>query len=325
MKKFFLFSFFLIIFCFSFFCFHFALAKTLQFSPNVSLGPFKAGQSVSVPGDFTFLKEYIIAIYKFIIGLSAILAVIVIAIGGIIWATAAGSAGQVSKAKGLITGSLFGLVLTLLSYSLLSAVNSDITNLRFGKTMSDVSNEAVKGCKWQKDKCFTFQNDYTDSGDMFCGAKNNNDDKYCCCGAGTLEEAEREKCSALGDQWNLYGGITASSDYLNYCKNFCAEWNLGSALEYQLEKIDGGVNFLCCKCSYKATYTKNINYITCESNADCKMMNPPGKIEYTCWIKSKFGNNICLKCLSKGLKCEDNSQCCSGTCSLTSSGEKECQ
>ncbi len=172
------------LFCFSFFCFHFALAKTLQFSPNISLGPFKAGQSVSVPGDFTFLKEYIIAIYKFIIGLSAILAVIVIAIGGIIWATAAGSAGQVSKAKGLITGSLFGLVLTLLSYSLLSAVNSDITNLDFqGATVNEIANKAVAGCKWQTSKCDkNTQIDRTSEGAMYCPANGNKTgDEYCCC------------------------------------------------------------------------------------------------------------------------------------------------
>jgi len=182
MKKFFLF-FFLLLFCF--FLFHpAALARTLEFSPNVSLGPFKVGTSQHVSGDFSLLKKYIIAVYKFIIGLSAILAVIVIAIGGIIWATAAGSAGQVSKAKGLITGSLFGLVLTLLSYSLLSAVNSDITNLNFqGAKINKIKNFAVKGCHWQEEECNpNNQDDRTAEGTMYCSVDGNKTGyEYCCC------------------------------------------------------------------------------------------------------------------------------------------------
>ncbi len=305
MKKFFLF-FFLLLFCF--FLFHpAALAKTLEFSPNVSLGPFKVGSSQRVYGNFSLLKKYIIAVYRFIIGLSAILAVIVIAIGGIIWATAAGSAGQVSKAKGLITGSLFGLVLTLLSYSLLSAINSDITNLDFqGAMVKKIKNTPAPGCQWQNNKCdLDYQTDYTQEGNMYCSAQKTGN--YCCCvdkGVDKAKKACKQMDMYFGGMVD-FGGATENegnqAEYMRKCQVTCQnnpglffDQNVNS---FEIIPIAGGERSgLCCSCSK-----------LCESNKDCIG-------GFTCQPVSSGSAKICLPCLKSGEECSSNGECCSNVC-----------
>lgn len=77
-----------------------------------------------------WIANYIGGVYKFGVSALALLSVIVIAWGGIVWLTAGGSATQVSKAKDWILGGITGLILGLSSYVLLVTINPDFVNLK---------------------------------------------------------------------------------------------------------------------------------------------------------------------------------------------------
>lgn len=79
---------------------------------------------VSIP----WIGEYIAAIYRWSIPVGAVLAVIMIMIGGILWLTSAG-AERLSTAKTWITNAVIGLLLLVCSYVILNIINPDLVNL----------------------------------------------------------------------------------------------------------------------------------------------------------------------------------------------------
>jgi len=85
------------------------------------------------------LAGYLAAAFKLGIGIAAVLAVIMIMVGGFRYITAAGGGG-VEDAKRLIKNAVVGLLLTMLSYTLLQTVNPDILNLKLPRV------QIVKPC-----------------------------------------------------------------------------------------------------------------------------------------------------------------------------------
>ena len=73
----------------------------------------------------TFIGDYIIGIYKFMLAAGAIIAVVLIMISGVEYMVKAG-AGQVQQAKERIRNSLIGIVILLSSYVLLNTVNPNL-------------------------------------------------------------------------------------------------------------------------------------------------------------------------------------------------------
>lgn len=78
----------------------------------------------------SWLSEYIAGIYKYSIGAVAILATVVMMIGGVVWITAGGSQTRIGEAKQYISGSLTGLVLVFCSYMILNIVNPDLVKFK---------------------------------------------------------------------------------------------------------------------------------------------------------------------------------------------------
>jgi len=76
-----------------------------------------------------WISDYIVAIYKYGIGLAAVLAVVVIMVGGFIWLVSGGSSTRVSTAKDFIVSALAGLMLALFSFVILYAVNPRLVSL----------------------------------------------------------------------------------------------------------------------------------------------------------------------------------------------------
>ncbi len=73
-----------------------------------------------------FLGEYIRGIYRYALGISGIIAVIVIILGGFQWAASGGSPETISGAKKRITNGITGLIILLGSYSILYAINPNL-------------------------------------------------------------------------------------------------------------------------------------------------------------------------------------------------------
>lgn len=81
------------------------------------------GQTCAIP----WIGEYIVGVYKYIVYIMGIAAVIVLMIGGVRWLTAGGSSSAVEDAKSWITASLSGLLITLLSFLILQQINPKLT------------------------------------------------------------------------------------------------------------------------------------------------------------------------------------------------------
>lgn len=88
---------------------------------------FSAPTEVEIGGvkylQIPWIAEYISAVYNYVLGIVGIVAVIMIAVGGVIWLTAGGSPDRVKTAKDYISGAIIGLFLALGSYVILYTIN----------------------------------------------------------------------------------------------------------------------------------------------------------------------------------------------------------
>lgn len=64
------------------------------------------------------LQQTVIAIIQWILGLLALIAVIMILIGGFKWMTAGGNEEKIESAKKLLTAAIIGLVIVLLAWAI---------------------------------------------------------------------------------------------------------------------------------------------------------------------------------------------------------------
>jgi len=81
----------------------------------------------SAGGDFA---AYILSIYRFGLWTVGIAALLMISVGGYMYITSAGNNTQVSKAKGVITDAIVGVLLALTSYLLLYTINPELVQIK---------------------------------------------------------------------------------------------------------------------------------------------------------------------------------------------------
>ena len=117
----------------------------IEFKPQIPIEGFTGGEIKE-----TFIGEYIIAIYKYAIGVVGILAAVVMMFGGVRWIMAGGNASAISEAKAWIAAALTGLLLTLGSWMILNTVNPDLVNMKPIKPqiIKDTKDD-YENCYWQ--------------------------------------------------------------------------------------------------------------------------------------------------------------------------------
>ncbi|MFA6593697.1 MAG: transglycosylase SLT domain-containing protein [Candidatus Buchananbacteria bacterium] len=99
---------------------------SFTFTPNVAIGGlFTAGAKIPVNADL--LPSYINTWYALLLGTVGILATIMVMWGGFKWLLARGDGGKITDAKSIIFSALAGLALALLSYTLISIINPNLT------------------------------------------------------------------------------------------------------------------------------------------------------------------------------------------------------
>jgi hypothetical protein len=98
--------------------------------PNLSLSTLmeEKDENGNTIIKITWVAEYIEAIYNYAIAIAGIVAAAVLMYGGFSYIMAGGSADKISEAKSWIGASLSGLVLVMLSYTILNIVNSELIN-----------------------------------------------------------------------------------------------------------------------------------------------------------------------------------------------------
>lgn len=135
--------------------------KSLDFTPQVSIpdSNFNRGASTSVGTynsatgkiDSTLLAKYIGAIYNYGLAIAGILATIMLMGAGVIWLTSGGDSGKVSQAKNLISGSIAGLIILVISWVILNTINPELVNLQSIKTTNlNKIEETELVCCWPK-------------------------------------------------------------------------------------------------------------------------------------------------------------------------------
>lgn len=88
--------------------------------------------------------DYVVSIYKFLVGLAAILAVIMIVWGGLLRIFSGGQANRISASNDTIVSAIIGLVLALISVSLLQAINPALTNIEL-PSLTNIGRVSVAG------------------------------------------------------------------------------------------------------------------------------------------------------------------------------------
>ncbi len=150
----------------------------VTFTPRVTVpgSDFEQGAPYTEKGEGLLIAEYIQAWYKFAIAGVGILAVVMIMAGGLVWLTAGGRANQISTAKDWIMGAVAGLVLALMSYTLLDILNPNLVTFESLK-IADIDNVVLDGCIFE-DICAKDEKEIPNN----CGpVKEENKEKKCCC------------------------------------------------------------------------------------------------------------------------------------------------
>lgn len=109
-----------------------ANASDLNFKPQVTVGEFDKDNTKGylVKGDTGMIGAYIKSIYEYAIGIAGIVAAAVLMYGGFSYLMAGGSADKISEAKSWIGAALSGLVLVMLSYTILSIINPKLLDFK---------------------------------------------------------------------------------------------------------------------------------------------------------------------------------------------------
>lgn len=152
------------------------LEDTLNFTPQVTIPDSEFQKGTPIPVDslkdgkiYTdLLPRYIGSFYNYGLAIVGILATIILMGAGLIWLTSGGDSGKISKAKNLISGSIVGLIILLISWTILNTINPKLVNLQPIAVNKLVAKEAnnhyddcccksnlgtgeLSDCKWAKD------------------------------------------------------------------------------------------------------------------------------------------------------------------------------
>lgn len=73
------------------------------------------------------IAQYVSLVYRFLVGFTAVLAVLAITWGGVRWLTSGGESGKIQEARKVIGNAIIGLVIALLSYAGLYLINPALT------------------------------------------------------------------------------------------------------------------------------------------------------------------------------------------------------
>ncbi len=99
------------------------LASPIDFTPAIQIGEQQSGP-VGPDG----IAQYIKNIYRYSVGIGAIVATVLLMFGGIRWITAGGNSSSIDSAKSWIISSITGLLLLMFTYTILYLINPDLVH-----------------------------------------------------------------------------------------------------------------------------------------------------------------------------------------------------
>lgn len=122
------------------------------------------------------ILDFLALIYKFLVGIAGIAAVIAMMVGGYLWLFSGGNASRVGEAKSIIGSAVLGLFLTIGSFMILNLINPDLVNWRFNpskieKPASTSISQATHICSGpERADAINSLTNQKDKGSFLCGS-----------------------------------------------------------------------------------------------------------------------------------------------------------
>jgi hypothetical protein len=101
-----------------------------QWGRCLPAGTSKTEISFGGKSEFSNIGEFIVLMYKYLLTIASIVAVVVIIIAGMQWVTSGGNSEAIGSAKKRIGGAVIGLFIAYMSYFVLNTINPALVNLR---------------------------------------------------------------------------------------------------------------------------------------------------------------------------------------------------
>jgi hypothetical protein len=281
-----------------------AASKPMSMNLEVPIPTLHGGSAtIKFTGDTSPIADYVKAIYTYAVAAVGIVAAVVMMIGGLMWITAGGNASSISEAKAMITASLTGLVLVIVSYLMLNQVNPALTNLQITKISPPESTQtpAADNCSWDiadnntafnpelaSNKC---AKDFNSTAALIpasvgkCGAatptlnaqnKGDGNTTICCC---SLPADTNNNCSWQKEQCS--DAIVKSPNGFHNNDAPYIEASLSAEdRELLLEKCgtNRGDNKYCCCPGSSAASCNIVSPINCQSCSNCQAL--PANLTY---------------------------------------------
>ncbi|MBI2099522.1 hypothetical protein HYT45_03920 [Candidatus Uhrbacteria bacterium] len=237
----------------------------------------------------TNLGDYIAGLYRYSISIAAILAGIMITVGGVKWLTAAGNAALIESAKKTISGALIGLILVMSSYVILNTINPQLVKLKV-PTIRSVPRSALN-----------IRETIVDAGGYRDRTACDNDPLNVCPGGGCVWDSQGQRCTTIagGGRQGELGGVCGPAASPSQPEPTETNPRVGCTgnQEYCVRATagGGGINWIC---------TRGHNGDPCGRDEDCKPIAPEC-VQGRC--QGSSGRVI-------GQECERHDQCGSAFC-----------
>lgn len=101
-----------------------------QWGRCLPAGTTKTEISFGGKSEFSNIGEFLVVMYKYLLTIASIVAVVVIIIAGAQWTASGGNSEAISSAKKRIGGAVIGLFIAYMSYFVLNTINPAMVNLR---------------------------------------------------------------------------------------------------------------------------------------------------------------------------------------------------
>ncbi len=275
--------------------------KTPTTTPIYLESPFP-GMNVTKKGvgsveDFT---EYVLLLYKYLIYLSGIVAVIMIMIAGFQWVSAGGNSSKIGEAKSRITSALIGLFLVFGVYIILYTINPVLVNPVMPK-ICDINSVPLESKT--KETC-------ADDRGRICTNCSENNPSNCYCDSAGVE-----------DFYLISDGWAGQPAYCCVCKQCSKDRQFSATGNCQKICADLG-------CTGPVMGEEYFSYGTC---CDCSDCPGPDLTDSECDTEPMYssctldrGDGLyadagdpgycgsdkrCIKCIDLGQECVDSLQC----------------
>lgn len=177
----------------------FLFIPAVLFAASCTVGPIPLEIGIGVEGQSYGLTDYIAKTYKFIVGVIGILSAVMIMFNGLKWIGATGNSEVVGQAKEGVVSALVGLVIALMSYTVLYNINTKLvdfpeicpTGLSFDTTGS--WGNCTVAAAGQSSECASFDYCQNSTEGCSCTAVNG---KYSCRPIGTGVIPKGQKCTS---------------------------------------------------------------------------------------------------------------------------------